>query len=58
MHFGLWQILVLICVVLGFINHVFVSGKAAPEGKAAYAIGGILGYGAFLFFLFRAGTFN
>lgn len=56
MHFGLWQILVLLVILCYFINHVASAGK--QESKIGYVIGGVIGYGVFLFFLYKAGTFN
>jgi hypothetical protein len=58
MHFGLWQILVLVSVVLGYINHVQRSRPDPVHGRRAYAFGGLIGYGTFLFFLVKAGTFH
>lgn len=56
LHFGLWQILVLLVMLSYFINHVFEARH--ETNKLGYVIGGILGYGVMLFFMYKAGTFN
>jgi hypothetical protein len=62
MHFGFWQIVVLVCLVLGYISHV-QKAKRDPNPpvknvRLGYMLGGLVGYGFFLFVLIKAGTFH
>jgi hypothetical protein len=62
MHFGFWQIAVIVGLILSYISHV-QKAKRDPNppvknARLGYAIGGLVGYGVFLFILVKAGTFH